>query len=56
MESVGSVQVSLLDLVVEHPFVDLDPGQTCLTDGLLLHVLGQLAVVLLKDANKNRDL
>ena len=56
MESISLLKVLLLDFVVEEPFVDLDPSETSLLNGLVFHLFAELSLVLVKNFNENLDL
>jgi len=53
VKTVSTVQVGLLDLVIEEPLVDLNPGKASFSDGLLFQVFRKLTVILFEDADED---
>ena len=50
---VGAHHSFLLDFVVEPPLVDLDPGQSSLAHGFILHFAGRFTIVVVEYRQEN---
>jgi hypothetical protein len=56
VESVGLFEVSLFDLVVKEPFVNLNPSESGFFDGLVLHLFCQFSIVLIENFDEDPNL